>query len=100
MRKEHPAFRMRTAADIATHLKFREDTAAGLIAYQLNGEAVGDAWKKIMVIFNGTAAAKVVTLPKEVIWRKHIWNNRMDEGSLPSHTLTLKPYSASILYVK
>ena len=100
MRKEHPAFRMRTAADIATHLKFREDTTAGLIAYQLNGEAVGDSWKKIMVIFNGTAAAKVVTLPKEVIWRKHIWNNRMDEGSLPSHTLTLKPYSASILYVK
>jgi pullulanase len=100
MRAEHPAFRMRTAADIASHLRFQEDTTKGLIVYQLNGESVGDSWKKIMVVFNGSTTSKVINLPKVGAWHTHVWNNRISEGSIRSNTITINPYSASILYHK
>ncbi|HWR32208.1 MAG TPA: type I pullulanase, partial [Chitinophagaceae bacterium] len=54
MRKEHPAFRMMSAKQIASNIKFLEGIPAGVIAYTINGTAVGDKWKKIFVAFNGT----------------------------------------------
>jgi pullulanase len=55
LRKAHPAFRMRTAEAIARHLRFAENLPAGVVAYTLDGAAVGDAWKQVWVAYNGTA---------------------------------------------
>jgi pullulanase len=100
MRKEHPAFRMRTAADIAAHLTFQVDTAPGVIAYQIDGRATNDSWKEIMVVFNGNAAAKIVKLPQDGGWQTHIWNNRISRGRIRSSSMTLKPFSSAILFRK
>lgn len=58
IRKEHPAFRMTKTSDIASHLRFFDELPAGVVGYTINGEAVGDRWKKIMVYFNGTGESK------------------------------------------
>ena len=98
MRKRHPAFRMRTAADIASHLKFREDSTAGVIVFEIDGDAVGDEWKEILVAFNGTPASKVIMLPRSGSWRTHIHDNRISSGRIKTPSLTLKPFSAAVLY--
>ena len=100
MRKEHPAFRMRSAAEIATHLKFREDTTSGVIVFEIDGASVGDEWKEILVAFNGTAASKIIRLPRPGSWRTHIHDNRVSSGRVSSTSLTIKPFSATILYKK
>ena len=54
MRRAHPAFRMTTNEQIKKQLHFDENVPAGVIAYSINGAAVGDKWKKIYVAFNGS----------------------------------------------
>ncbi len=63
IRRAHPTFRMTSANQIANHLVFQNNLPEGIIAYTLNGAAVGDSWKKIWVGFNGTQAPKTLTLP-------------------------------------
>jgi pullulanase len=63
IRRAHPAFRMTSANQIANHLVFQNNLPEGIIAYTLNGAAVGDKWKKIWVGFNGAQTPKTLTLP-------------------------------------
>lgn len=63
LRREHPAFRMRTAEDVARHLRF-DTVEPGLIAYTLKDNANGDSWKEIKVIFNGSDEDKQVKVPR------------------------------------
>lgn len=63
IRRAHPAFRMTSANQIANHLVFQNNLPEGIIAYALNGAAVGDSWKKIWVGFNGAQTPKTLTLP-------------------------------------
>ncbi len=51
LRKEHPAFRMKTAKEIRTNLTFTA-TNNGFIVCSLNGQAVNDTWGKIVVVYN------------------------------------------------
>ena len=100
MRKAHPAFRMRNASDIASHLTFREDTPPGVVAYQIDGAALNDAWKEIFVVLNGSETTKMVALPRNGDWYFHVWDNRMNGSRNSSNSVTVKPFSASILYRK
>jgi len=56
LRKAHPAFRMATSAAVRRNLAFYEDLGLPVhppaIAYVLNGAAVGDSWKEIVVLIN------------------------------------------------
>ena len=63
MRKAHPAFHMGDADLVRANLHFL-DAPAGVVAYQLNGEAVGDEWKSIVVVLNGQATSQTVALPE------------------------------------
>jgi pullulanase len=51
LRKDHPAFRMKTGIDVRKHLEFKT-IENGLISYQLSDHANGDTWKNIYVIYN------------------------------------------------
>lgn len=64
LRKSHPAFRMRTAADIRRHLAFLPMPAPGMVGYCINGEGVGDSMAWLVVIFNAGAQAREVDLPE------------------------------------
>jgi pullulanase len=63
MRKAHPAFHMGDADLVRQNLHFL-NAPAGVVAYQLNGEAVGDEWKTIVVVLNGQTTAQTVALPE------------------------------------
>lgn len=94
IRRAHPAFRMQTAAQIATHLNFEENLPTGIIAYTINGAAVGDTWKKIWVAYNGKQTPQTIALPKGT-WKVGL----SSKGSSKSATnYTLAGSSAVILY--
>jgi pullulanase len=98
MRKDHPAFRMRKASSIATHLRFMEKTSPGIVAYELDGQKVGDKWKKIMVVFNGSDTEKPWMLTRQAGWKTYIFNNTVKPDKNPSSSMILRPFTASIFY--
>jgi pullulanase len=67
LRKAHPAFRMSTASAVKANLKFIP-TTNDVIVYTLNGKAVRDSAKLIVVIHNPNPGAASVTLPNKGKW--------------------------------
>jgi pullulanase len=63
LRKAHPAFRMPSTELITQHLKFLDTNTEGVVAYTLNGKAVNDKWKNIVVIFNANKMMKPINIP-------------------------------------
>ncbi|MCM1522225.1 MAG: type I pullulanase [Muribaculaceae bacterium] len=98
LRKEHPAFRMTTAEDVARHLKF-DKTESGLISYTLTDHANGDIWKDIKVVFNGSEEPREIKVPKGD------WTVVADDGQINASGLstskggkvTVAPCSALIM---
>lgn len=78
LRKNHPAFRMRTTEAIQKNLKFSDFDKDNLIAYTLDGAAAGDSWKNIYVVYNGNLQAETVALPKGN-WQLVVKGNETDE---------------------
>lgn len=64
LRKSHPAFRMTTAEDVARHIKFDKTDKDNLVSYSIVGNANGDDWKEIKLVFNGSDDDVDVKLPK------------------------------------
>jgi pullulanase/glycogen debranching enzyme len=67
LRAAHPAFRMTTTAAIKANLKFLKGSD-NVIAYSLNGKAVGDKAATIVVIHNADPAGVTVSLPNAKKW--------------------------------
>ena len=63
MRKAHPAFHMGDADLVRANVSFLP-AQEGVVAYVLNGEAVGDDWKTIVVILNANTSPTQVALPE------------------------------------
>ena len=81
LRKNHPAFRMPSTEMIQKHLKFLDVRGDNLVAYQISDYANGDAWKNIVVIFNGSNAARTVQIPPGK-WRVALEGEKMDEKGI------------------
>lgn len=64
LRKQHPAFRMTTAADIARHIVFDKVDRDNVISYSIKDNANGDEWKEIKLVFNGNDEPVTVNIPK------------------------------------
>ena len=67
LRKEHPAFRMNSAEQVARHLKFDDldtEKTPNLVSYSLVDNANGDTWKEIKLIFNGADEDRIVEVPE------------------------------------
>ncbi len=97
-RKNHPAFRMTTAEDVAKHLKF-DKTEPGLISYSLIDHANGDEFKEIKLIFNGSDNVREVKVAKGE-WIIIAEDGRMNAdglGSTKGGRLSIAPRSAMIL---
>ena len=101
IRKAHPAFKMQTADLIRKNLKFLADSSLpnGVVAYTLDGAAVKDSWKKIVVILHGTRGRQTMQLPAGT-WNVAANDTKASTSSLGkvSGTLNLEPLSAYILY--
>ena len=99
LRKAHPAFHMGDAELVRKNLHFLP-TKEGVVAYTLNGEAVGDSWKTIVVILNGQTKSAQVALPEGtyrfacVDGECPYYGERIAEGKV-----LVAPQSAAILYL-
>ena len=98
LRKAHPAFHMGDADLVRENVHFLP-AKEGVVAYQLNGEAVGDSWKTIVVVLNGQEKAAKVALPAGEFHYACV------DGKCPaecdatvSGTIRVAPQSAAILY--
>lgn len=67
IRKAHPAFRMTTAKDVSSNLKFLA-APSSVVAYSINGKASRDSWSTIVVAHNPNAKAMTVKLPAKGTW--------------------------------
>ena len=94
LRKEHPAFRMKNAKEIAANIQFISGRQKGLIIYTINGQKVNDRWKKIFVILN-SESKKTVSLPNG-FWKTKILNNHFVDVDISK--LMAEPNSCTILY--
>ena len=98
MRKEHPAFRMSSAKEIADNIRFMDKLPPGLIAYTIDGAKLGDRWKKILVCFNGTNTLQTVSGGSNN-WFSFISGNVLVTPKIIKGDITLEPYSCSLLYI-
>jgi pullulanase len=101
IRKAHRAFRLWDARDVREVLKFIPDNQLpqSSVAYTLDGAKVGDAWKRVVVVFHGSKTAQEMKLPAGT-WQVAANGTRASTSSLGTATGTLKlePLSAYILY--
>lgn len=99
LRKAHPAFRMRTAEEIARNIVFDKTTEPNLISYSIRNNANGDSWKEIKLVFNGSAETKKVKVPKGnwLIVAQDGQINKDGLGSAKGGEMTMPAYSALIL---
>jgi pullulanase len=93
LRKAHPAFRMTTARQVSSHIRFL-DMPAGVVAYTIDGAAVNDSWKKILVVLNGNAGGIDLDLPAGE-WRVAFGPSHA--GRQMSKVLKTEGYSCYIL---
>ena len=101
IRKAHPAFKLTSAEQIRKNLKFLPDSSLpnGVVAYTLDGGAVKDSWKRIVVILHGTKGEQTMQLPVGT-WNVAANGTKASNSSLGkvSGSLKLEPLSAYILY--
>lgn len=101
MRKEHPAFRLRTADEIKERIKFL-DTQPEILAYTIDAPSE-DSWKKLLLIFNGSEKEQVLNIAGES-WKGFVLNGSFFTDDDPLSGLGVEnpfvagPYSYSILY--
>jgi pullulanase len=66
LRKNHPAFRMGDPAKITRHIHFCTEYKPGTVGYCINGEAAGDSWSNIVIVFNGSKENITAPLPEGI----------------------------------
>ncbi len=99
MRKQHPAFKMGNAEAVRNNIQFIDYENENILGYTINGEAVGDSWKRILVLFNGNKVGKRVDIPSGN-WKIICHNHKIrieGMGKNSSTSANLMPYSAYIL---
>jgi pullulanase len=63
LRKDHPAFRMSSTAEIQKNLEFIETGIPNVVAFQLKNHANGDSYKNIIVIYNASKQNQIIDIP-------------------------------------
>ena len=82
LRKAHPAFRITEKATVDQSLDLIPNTPANVVAYVIKNHAHGDAWKNILVVYNGTRQPQQLTVPGD--WT--IVANNKQAGTQPLDT--------------
>ncbi|WP_342552420.1 type I pullulanase [Paenibacillus sp. FSL R7-0652] len=80
LRREHPAFRMRTREMIEQHVRLLHKEQ-GLLVFELQGEDVQDTWKRIIVIFNASPKTRSVSIPSGR------WKAAVEDGCVHADSL-------------
>ncbi len=97
LRRSHPAFRMHDDALVRDHVEFlRTDD---VVAYTIDGDAVGDEWSQVYVAYNGQGRERRVELPVGT-WSVAVDAKRAGTAALgeAEDELRLPPYSMAVLF--
>lgn len=99
LRKEHPAFRMTTAEEIAKNIVFDKVSSPNVISYSIRNNANGDEWKEIKLVFNGSTTPFTAKIPKGnwTIIARDGELNPDGLGEAKGGTMVVAPTSALIL---
>ena len=97
LRKNHPAFRMKTTKQIAENIRFINSLPEQIVAYTINGAAVQDSWKKIFVIYNGSGSEQTISLPAGK-WKLFDTENKTPSSFTKS--ISARARSCSVLYLQ
>ena len=96
LRKQHSSFRMKTSKEITDNIRFLDNLPKGVVAFAINGMALRDNVKRILVCINGTGE------PMDIIPMKNSWvpmiENNCSGRCEPNPDKILLPYSISIYY--
>lgn len=99
LRKNHAAFRMATADEIRSNLKFLPSPDSTIV-YELNGAAVEDSSEQIIVAHNANTSEVVVDLPAEGKWNLVVNGEKAGIESIQTiegNKLTLPALSTYVL---
>lgn len=99
LRRNHPAFRMTTADEIARNIVFDKITTPNVISYSIRNNANGDEWKEIKLVFNGSESPFVAKIPKGE-WTVIARDGKIDAdgmGTVKGGSTVVAPTSALIL---
>lgn len=99
LRRQHPAFRMTSADDIARLLKFDKVDIDNVISYSLTDHANGDSCQEIKLVFNGNDRPVTVNIPTAE-WLIIANDGRLyppGMGKVRGSSITVPPISALIL---
>ncbi len=99
LRREHPAFRMTTAEEIAHNIVFDKTTVPNIISYTIRNHANGDRWGEIKIIFNGSSENYTAKIPKGK-WLVVARDGEIDPdglGTCDGGKVAVEPVSALIL---
>ena len=99
IRKEHPAFRMRTADQIQANIRFEEHLPEGVVGYVIDGAAMRDDWRRIRVYYNGGHTIQKLFMEVKN-WKMAVRNNRIATGEIIRDHIILQPFSCNILYLE
>ncbi|GAB4515605.1 MAG: type I pullulanase [Phycisphaerales bacterium] len=98
LRKNHPAFRLRTTQDIRRHIDWIDTEDHRLVAWSIDGMGAGDPWDTVIVALNGADQERTVVLPAGT------WDVVVDRDTAGTDTLrtaegnyVLPPYSCVVL---
>ncbi len=97
LRKAHPAFKMPNSEMVARRLEFL-DLEPGVVGYRISGNANGDNWRQIIVLFN--ANKQSINFPLKQTWKVALNLDKgfTDDGIEVSGNFKLDPISAYVLY--
>ncbi|HBH25391.1 MAG TPA: type I pullulanase [Cytophagales bacterium] len=101
LRKEHPAFRMSTTAELEENLVFMPSEDEFLLAYTLDGQASGDDWSKILVVYNANKSKVNFELP-DGDWRQVVKGDSFDfeAKSLVKTSVVIPGISMAVFAIK
>ena len=86
LRKQHPAFRMRSSDQIRHHFRFSKHYQPGVVAYSLTEHANGDEWKEIRLIFNGNKSEIEFPLPENKLWKIVARDQQIDSSGIENYS--------------
>lgn len=99
LRKAHPAFRMTSTEQIQKHLQFLDIPLDNVVGFHISGNANGDEWSDIIVIYNGRRQENKVDIP-DGTWDIICENGQFNKGRprrIKSEKMAIPKHTAVIL---
>lgn len=101
MRRSHAAFRMGNADDVVRNIHFLTVSRPNVVAYTIDGTAVGDDWHHVVVVLNANKRAVSVNLQERASYTVVCKDGVIDASGLATfcgRRLRVSAQSALIMY--